>query len=190
MRPILQLFVAASFLILISGCMTVRYDLSAKEQSQKVKVLQKKILSTGKYVSAKEALNVAKISVYYPLELAKQYELTSSPVIHNILVNQGIKPRGLCTHWTEDMLRKLASLKLQTLKFYWVVANREEAFKLEHSALVVVATDKSYGAGIVLDAWRDSGILYFSSVMQDKYQWFPHYNDVTAELMLQSVPPQ
>lgn len=167
--------------------MTVQYDLSAKEQSQKVKLLQKQILNTGEHISVEEALSVAKVSVYYPLELAKQYELTNSPVIHNILVNQGIKPRGLCTHWTEDMLRKLASLKLQTLKFYWVVANREEAFRLEHSALVVVATDKSYTDGIVLDAWRDSGILYFSAVTQDKYQWFPHYNDITAELMLQRV---
>lgn len=163
--------------------MTVQYDLSAKEQAQKVRFLQKQILRTGDHVSEKEALSVAKISVYYPLELAKQYELTSNPVIHNILVNQGIKPRGLCTHWTEDMLRKLTSLELQTLKFYWVVANREEAFRLEHSALVVVATDKDYRDGIVLDAWRDSGILYHSPVMQDKYQWSPHYNDITAEFL-------
>lgn len=172
-------------LLFISGCATVKYDLSRTELDSRVKELQAMILQTGANVSSKEALSVAKVSIYYPLKLAKEYELTSSPVIHNILVNQGIKPRGLCTHWTEDMLRKLATLNLETLKFYWIVANREEAFRLEHSALAVAASDKTYSDGVVLDAWRDSGILYFSRVVDDKYQWLPHYNDITAELIIQ-----
>ncbi|WP_251359942.1 hypothetical protein [Kangiella sp. TOML190] len=176
-----------TFLLLslsLVSCVTVKHQLHEQELAAKIAQLQGAITSLDPLVKAAEAKQVATISVYYPLQLAKEYELTSSPIIHNMLVNQGIKNRGLCIHWTEDLLRKLSSLDLSSLKFYWGVANREATFRLEHSAVVVSPSQKSFADGLVLDAWRDSGLLYFAPVKHDKYQWHSHYNDITAELLL------
>lgn len=172
-----------SFLFL-NACATVKHQIPNGQLQAKVLTLTDTINQLSPNVDAKEAKQLAKIAVYYPLQLAKDYQLIENPVVHNIMVNNGLRKRGLCTHWTEDLLRKLAKLNLQTLKLYWGIANQEARFRLEHSAVVVSPVELGFSDGIVLDGWRDSGVLYFSPVPDDKYQWKRHFNDVTAEIFL------
>ncbi|MRX26941.1 hypothetical protein [Kangiella sp. HZ709] len=181
MKPILQFLSSISFLLL-TGCATVNHQIPSSQLQSKVRQLTESISQLGPNVLPQEALKVAKISVYYPLKLSQEYKLVESPILHNILVNSGMRERGLCIHWTEDLIRKLSVLKLTSLKFYWGVANREANFRMEHSAVIVTPSELDLEDGIVLDAWRNSGELHYSPVLTDSYEWKKHYNDVTAEL--------
>ena len=41
----------------------------------------------------------------------------------------------------------------------------------EHSSVVLTAPGQPFDEGIVLDAWRHSGRLYWGAVKTDKYPW-------------------
>lgn len=158
--------------------------LVTEQRQQKQIQLQQLLSNLSPLVDSNEAASVAQVALHYPLQLAKKYQLTTGPILHNILVNAGIKKRGLCIHWTEDLLLKLAELNLKSLHLSWGVANKTATFSLEHSAVVVSAIEQSFKQGIVLDGWRHSGELYFSPVIKDKYDWQQEYNRATAKLLL------
>lgn len=179
----IKLSIILSFLFL-NACATVKHQIPNDELQIKVSKLTEVISNLSPSVNSAEAKKVAKIAVYYPLQLTDEYKLVDSPLVHNMMVNHGLRERGLCIHWTEDLLRQLTKLKAQTLKFYWGVAHRETTFRLEHSAVIVSPTELGFEQGIVLDGWRDSGVLFYSPVIKDKYPWKKHYNDITAELLL------
>ncbi|MFT7823965.1 MAG: hypothetical protein ABXS92_04310 [Sulfurimonas sp.] len=109
-------------------------------------------------------------------ELAKAFKLVSPPQFHNFLVNVGLKERGLCYHFSDALYQHLKSKHYASFEFHLVGANIGEYWK-EHNALAVVPKRcKSERCimenGIVIDAWRDSGKLYFSALKEDKrYQW-------------------
>ncbi|MEO1573346.1 MAG: hypothetical protein AAFU65_00115, partial [Pseudomonadota bacterium] len=146
--------------------------------------LRRKMGRDEAYALADEKLRrvglVAETAATLPLELAETYRLTSPPITHNVLVNMGLRPRGLCTHFAEDLLRRLDALELKTLDLYWAVAFPTKPFRLEHSAALVSAQGRGFESGIVLDAWRDSGELFFAPVTEDtRYAWQRLYNNIT-----------
>jgi hypothetical protein len=101
------------------------------------------------------------------------------PLFHNFLVNIGLKERGLCYHWAEDLLTRLEALRLATLEFRW--GNARAGTLREHNTVVVTAQDQPFDQGIVLDAWRHSGRLHWTHVNADRYPW--------KEVILTPSPP-
>lgn len=170
--------------IVLNGCTSYKTVISSESLKPKVHQLTQSIINIDPSVDPLEAHKVARVAVYYPLQLRQEYQLVDSPLIHNALVNAGIKKRGLCIHWTEDLLNKLAQLDLRTLKLNWLVANQDASLRLEHSAVLVNSYFTDMRQGIVLDAWRDSGEIFFDQVSDDHYQWQLEYNDITARLLL------
>lgn len=167
-------------LVLLAGCAGMRdatqvtASTRAYENDQKIAELSAAITALGDRVDPAEALRAAEVAVRYPLELAEQYELTTPPLWHNTLVNLGVKPRGLCVHWTRDLLVELRELRLSTLKTHWGVANSEATFRIEHSTAIITVRGEPMQTGIVLDPWRNSGRLFWARVSDDpKYQWHP-----------------
>lgn len=167
-------------LAVLAGCATTRdtphvaalSDNQAHER--KIVELAAAISALGERVDPDEARRAAEVAVRYPLELAGQYELTTPPLWHNTLVNLGVKPRGLCVHWTRDLLAKLRGLRLITLKTHWAVANAEATFRIEHSTAIITMRGKPMNTGIVLDPWRNSGNLFWSLASEDpEYEWHP-----------------
>lgn len=194
-RRLLSIVVIAA---LASGCVNVNYPVEEVEKARigelvtsdpevlghlaKIAELEQLLLSLGPDVDPLEAANIAGSSVNYALELAEQYRLTSQPVIHNVLVNYGLRPRGLCIHFAEDILRMLLAKNLRTFDVYWGVAYPTEPFRLEHSSAVVTAKGQPFESGVVLDGWRDSGKLYFVRVPDDqRYSWELFNDKVTEE---------
>jgi hypothetical protein len=88
---------------------------------------------------------------------------------HNVLVNSGVRKRGLCYQWSDDLSAKLDSLHLNNLQVRRGVARLET--RREHSSVVLTAPGQAFDQGIVLDAWRHSGRLYWGPVKADKYPW-------------------
>jgi len=83
--------------------------------NKEVRELQGLMMLLGPQVRQEEAFDLAQRSIHYSLKLSKQYHAISSPWIQNTLVNLGLKERGLCYEWAEDLLRYLVQKKYQTL---------------------------------------------------------------------------
>ncbi|MFK8028611.1 MAG: hypothetical protein AB8G18_00075 [Gammaproteobacteria bacterium] len=197
MKPVKHLLISLTIVVL-SGCVSVNYPVEEVERARigeivstnpevleqlaKISELEQALLRLGPDVDRLEAANIAGSSVNYSLELAEEYKLTKQPVIHNVLVNYGLKPRGLCIHFAEDLLRMLLAKNLRTFDVYWGVAYPTERFRLEHSSAVVTAKGQPFETGIVLDGWRNSGDLYFVRVPDDtRYTWELFDDKVTEE---------
>ncbi|MFO1435607.1 MAG: hypothetical protein U1F34_04325 [Gammaproteobacteria bacterium] len=140
------------------------------------------LLNLSPAADLQEARTVAEVTLQSSIKQRQDYDITSSsPSAHNLLVVQGLKKRGLCIHWTRDLLDTLRALHLQTYTLFWGIAN-EGNLIYEHSTVVIAARGASFEQGMVLDGWRHSGCLYWGSVKTDKYQWkqAAHYEDTVS----------
>jgi hypothetical protein len=117
-----------------------------------------------------EAGQVAQTAIQYSSYLAREYELVRPAILHNVLVRIGFKNRGLCHHWTLDLMKQLELLKLKSYQLFWGVAHRGSELR-EHNSVVVAGKGQRFEDGIVLDPWRNSGELYWTPVKNDRYPW-------------------
>jgi len=135
--------------------------------------LEQALTALSPDIDKREAEQLAKTAISYSLELSAEYRMLRPPVLHNMLVNLGFKERGLCIHWTEDLLKRLQGLGLKSLDLHWGIANHDILLRLEHSSVVITARGQNFEEGLVLDSWRHSGELYWVLVRQDSYSWKP-----------------
>ena len=77
----------------------------------------------------------------------------------NILVNWGVKERGLCWHYQHDLFRELRRRPLQYFKLGCCVRDRSEGS--EHNCVYIAAADTPWPRAVVLDAWAHNGRLSF-----------------------------
>lgn len=133
--------------------------------------LAREIQSLGPDVDPEEAARVASISYGYSLQLRDEYNVTDSALVHNTKVNQGLRPRGLCYQWADDLQIRLRKEGLQTLDLHRAIANHDN-IRIEHSTVVISARGGKMREGIVLDPWRYGGRLFWSRVLDDsRYNW-------------------
>ena len=171
------IFVLPLLVYLMQGCASTNplIELPPLVEQLRINELEMAILSLGEDIKPDEAHRAAKIAIEYPLELAQDYEISDPPLMHNLLVNMGVKPRGLCVDWTYDLLVRLQQERFRSLGLHWGVANYESAFRIEHSTVIISARGETLSRGIVLDPWRHSGQLFWAKTLEDpQYQWQPH----------------
>ena len=176
-RPLLSAFALPLLTCLLQGCATSNpvLDPPPAVEQQRIGELELAILDLGDAIDPGEARDAATIAIEYPLLLAEEYEITDSPLMHNFLVNIGVKPRGLCVDWTYDLLVRLQQERFRSLKLHWGIANYDNAFRIEHSTVIISARHRPMQQGLVLDPWRQSGQLFWAKTLEDpKYQWTPH----------------
>jgi hypothetical protein len=176
-RPLLTIRLLPWLLCLLAGCATSTpvADLAPIAEQDRTTELQLAIMALGNDIDRDEARLAASIAIEYPLELAQQYEITDPPLVHNTLVNLGVKSRGLCTDWAVDLLTRLRQERFRSLELHWGIANYENLFRLEHSTVIISARGDSLQQGLVLDPWRYGGLLYWAKTLEDSvYQWYPH----------------
>ncbi len=143
------------------------------EVSRNIADLTAGILALNAGIDPEEAARAAKIAYEYTAVLKAQYQITDPPIIHNIKVNRGTKPRGLCWHWAEDMENRLKAENFQTLDLHRAIANYDN-WKLEHSTAIISPKGGDMYSGMVLDPWRYGGTLFWDTVPKDKrYNWTP-----------------
>lgn len=142
---------------------------STSTKPEVASALQIRLSALAPTVSEEEAQRTALCAFDSARQLAQQYRVVGPPLFHNLLVNLGLKKRGLCYHWAEDLLARLQELKLATLDLHWGIA-RAGTFR-EHNSIVVTAKGQPFEQGIVLDAWRHSGRLHWDLVSSDRYPW-------------------
>lgn len=162
--------------LLLSACATTPPALepNSANEAQRIAELNRDIIALDEHIDPLEARLAATIAIRYSRELAQQYQISGSALSHNMKVNLGLRDRGLCIHWTEDLLARLQQERFQSLDLHWAIANYESAFRLEHSTVIISAHNASLYQGLVLDPWRNSGDIYWSPTLEDeRYPWRP-----------------
>lgn len=145
-----------------------------------VQRLATELQSLGPDIDPQEADRAARIAYAYTAQLAQQYQITDPPLIHNAKVNKGLRPRGLCWHWAEDIERRLDQEQFKTLEMHRAIANADNPFRIDHSTAIISQKGAELYHGIVLDPWRYGGVLFWSPLAEDtKYDW------VAREVVLQ-----
>jgi len=167
MKKIILILLA---LFALNSCGSVVYkQIHTPQDNPKIMRLTKELLTVSD--NKKEAKELATLAVTYPKVLANRYRLVSPPLYHNFLVNSGQRERGLCFHFVEDIMQEINTRGFKSFKFRWGRANADKLD--EHNVIVVTGNkDSNFGDGIILDAWRHSGDLYFLRVKDDpKYKF-------------------
>ena len=131
--------------------------------------LMNQITALSPRVRADEAARVAECVYDAASQLRRDYGVVWPPLFNNFLINSGIRKRGLCFQWAEDLLVRLNALKLTTLELHWGEANA--GTWQESNCVVVTAKGQPFNSGIILDCWRHSGHLYWTAVATDKVSW-------------------
>jgi len=167
---------SALLLLALQGCAGsgARLEQPTAVEQTRVDDLDLAILSLGPGVDPEEARRAASVAIAYSRQQARDYDITGSPIFHNIMVNLGFRDRGLCVDWTHDLMARLRRERFHSLDLHWGVANYESTFRIEHSTVIISARGDSLQQGLVLDGWRHSGELYWAPADDDPgYPWRP-----------------
>lgn len=121
--------------IMMSGCAVKKETLNT--EPKKFETLTQDIKALGKGVDEKEAKMFAKEALSYPRVLAEKYKLMAPANFQNMLINMGMRERGLCYEWTEDMITHLKKQNYRSFDLRWGVAFKGEP--MEHNSVVLVA---------------------------------------------------
>ncbi len=147
------------------------YDLlSVTLDGKKVNALEHDLMALNHHSDRGEARQVAETALQASAFLGEQYRLVRPPLLHNLLVQMGLRERGLCYHWTEDLMSYLRTLQLKSYQLRWGVAYRGSDLR-EHNTVVITANGQPFEEGLILDPWRYSGRLYWVIVKNDSYPW-------------------
>lgn len=166
---VMKALVAGLALVVLAAC-----GAPPPAKPDEVAQLRQAIAGMGAGVDPEEAARAAEIAYAHTHRLAQEYEITDPPLVHNAKVNMGIKPRGLCWHWAEDMETRLAAEGFETLKLHRAIANAENPYRIDHSTVIVSAAGDGMYDGIVLDPWRKGGRLTWAPTRADTdYNWLP-----------------
>lgn len=172
--PKLPRLLAAVLFALLAACASTPPEDLPRPAAPDVAALSASIAALGGGIDPDEARRMAEISYDYPLKLAVAWQVEDPPIIHNMKVNRGLKPRGLCYQWADDLEARLRAEGFQTLELHRAIANSESSIRIEHSTVIVSAPGASMYEGIVLDPWRNGGQLWWGDVRADKsYPWLP-----------------
>ena len=140
---------------------------------REVMALTQTLIALGPEVDPDEAARAARISFEYASQLAQDWRVTDPPLIHNSKVNLGLRPRGLCYQWADDIKARLAEENFQTLDLHYAAAHAGDIWR-EHNSVIVSQRGDTLFQGVVLDGWRYGGKLFWSRTGEDpRYEWFP-----------------
>lgn len=153
----------------MSGCSVKYVDTKVEPHSKRVQLLTKELLSLSKNVSKKEAKDLAMFALSYTKVLANRYHIVLSPHFQNFLINIGLKKKGYCYNYADDLTKALVKRGYKSFDIYRIIYKKGTFF--EHNAVLIRARGEK-SSGVVLDGWRDAGRLYFSKIEDDKeYKW-------------------
>ena len=157
-----SLFFVFGFLLLVTPAW------ASDERS--IKDLTKALVALAPDVDPAEAQSLSVTAHTKARSLKKEYRVVLNPEFTVFLYNIGMRKRGWCGHWAQDIGAELKELKLKTLVLHWGEAYPNTTS--ENNALVVTARNLPFQDGIIIDGWRRAGRLYWAKVTKDdEYQW-------------------
>lgn len=156
--------------LVISAC---AHMTEPENVTSEIKDLTQAINDLSAEVLPADAIQTSNLLINTAIELADEYNMARPVLYHNMLVNLGLRERGLCCHWAEDLHAKLRELNISSLKFDWLVARHGSQLR-EHNTVVIYASGSTWTNGIVFDPWRKAGVPHWTKVAGDEYPWKLH----------------
>ncbi len=138
---------------------------AAARDEQSIKDLRDALVALSPDVDLHEAELLSITAHTLSRQLAHDYGVTLFPGFQNFLVNVGAREKGFCAHYTRDIGTRLREFHFKTLELHWGIAYAK--LEDENNALVITARGQKFEDGIVLDAWRRAGRLWWSPVKKD-----------------------
>ncbi len=129
-----------------------------------------------------EADAMAKAVIQTIYDLSRQYEVAFSPLVHNTLINLGLKEKGFCYHYVNDIRNVLKKYDWHHFDLHWGEAWSQSYF--ENNALVITARGADFDTGIAVDVWRAAGNPFWTPVKGDRYPWKELF-DVDAKYVVE-----
>jgi hypothetical protein len=160
---------AVSTAVVAAGQQRLDFDVPAKD-SAKADELANHLAKLSRRVDPNEAKLLARCAYATVAQLRQQYRPFGTPIFNNFLVYHGLKKRGYCYQWSEDLLLALDKLKLKTLELHWGDTYRETW--RENNCLVVTAKGQAFDRGMILECWRHFGHLRWNLVPSDQDPYY------------------
>jgi hypothetical protein len=120
-------------------------------------------------VNREEAKLLAGCAFATVSKLRREYRMFGTPIFNNFLIYHGLRKRGYCYQWSEDLLIAFDALRLKSLELHW--GEYDPGTWRENNCIVVTAKGQPFNRGIMLECWRHLGHLYFGPVAGD----YEHY---------------
>src|SRR5712675_542485 len=140
------------------------FEVPAKD-SAKAEELANQLAGLSRRVDPNEAKLLAEYAYATVAQLRQEYRMFGTPIFNNFLVYHGLKKRGYCYQWTEDLL-----LALETLELHWGEAHA--GTWMENNCVVVTAKTQPFDRGMILDCWRHFGHLRWNLVPSDEDRYY------------------
>ena len=161
-----SLFFVFGFLLLVTPAWA--------NDERSIKDLTKALVALAPDVDPAEAQSLSLTAHTKARSLKKEYRVVLNPEFTVFLYNIGMRKRGWCGHWAQDIGAELKELKLKTLVLHWGEAYPNTTS--ENNALVVTARNQPFQDGIIIDGWRRAGRLFWCPVLKDdEYEVEQHY---------------
>lgn len=149
-----------------------------EQRHERARGLSQALQQLSPQVSVSEADRLATTAIEESAKLSLDFKPLCLPWMNNGLVNTGLRKRGLCYQWRDDLFPHLFLLRLKTLDLHLTSSRR--ATLLEHNGIIVTAKGQRFEDGLVLDPWRKGGRLWWGRVAADRsHPWKPLPRDLT-----------
>ena len=136
-----------------------------KNDSAAAEGLASKLAALSPTVNREEAELLAECAYATVSKLRRDYRMFGTPIFNNFLIYHGLRKRGYCYQWSEDLLVALDKLRLTSLELHW--GEYDPRTWRENNCIVVTAKGQPFQRGIMLECWRHLGHLYFGPVASD-----------------------
>jgi len=137
----------------------------SKTDAANAEKLTDQLASLSSRVNRDEAKLLADCAFVTVSKLRREYRMFGTPIFNNFLIYHGLRKRGYCYQWSEDLLLALDKLNLKSLDLHW--GEYDPNTWRENNCIVVTAKRQPFKRGIMLDCWRHLGHLYFGLVASD-----------------------
>jgi hypothetical protein len=136
-----------------------------KSDVAKAEKLANDLASLSPRVNREEAKLLADCAFATVSKLRREYRMFGTPIFNNFLIYHGLRKRGYCYQWCEDLLVTLDALRLKSVELHW--GEYDPGTWRENNCIVVTAKGQPFNRGIMLECWRHLGHLYFGLVASD-----------------------
>jgi hypothetical protein len=136
-----------------------------KSDVAKAEKLADELASLSSRVNREEARLLSECAYATVSKLRREYRMFGTPIFNNFLIYHGIRKRGYCYQWSEDLLIAIDALRLKSLELHW--GEYDPGTWRENNCIVVTAKGQPFKQGIMLECWRHLGHLYFGPVASD-----------------------
>jgi len=141
----------------------------AKGDASNAEKLADELSSLSPRVNRDEAKLLADCAFVTVAKLRREYRMFGTPIFNNFLIYHGLRKRGYCYQWSEDLLIALDALRLKSLELHW--GEYDPDTWRENNCIVVTSKGQPFKRGIMLECWRHLGHLYYGPVASD----YEHY---------------